>query len=264
MALNVPTLQGELDGYPQSEWYDGEFRAVRRLVVGWDDVRKLLDQLDSPPDDQYPYPEGTPNALARRARTFPYSAQTNPASAEKAHYDLAIVEVHYSTRGPQWHKGNLIHEYLEPAGGMHGVNHANLRWNSNAGVPAEAADNIRRMEYAYDYCIKFHRLLAPPQWLAEATNCINLNVVVSPTLGWMFRPYSLLFKGVSVGQTVSPAGGVTHQSVTARFGLHPDNNWFLHWKADGGTDGTGQYAGLFIAGAGGGQYRAYRAVNFLI
>jgi len=253
MALTVASLEGEEAGYPKSHWKDGQFYAVRRLIVGWNDVSALLAQLDTSPNDQYPYPEGTPNALAREAITEPLGAQTNAAGENQAQYEKARVEVRYSTQGPSWFNGHYIHEHLEPVGERYPINHSALRWASNSGPQVVAADGATKMAYNFDYIITFHRSMTVPAGVEEWTECINSNIVYAPTLDMHFGRFTLLYKGATIDQTSTIAGLLT-QSVSMRFG-YKRLGWNTQWCSL-----SNSHEALYRSG--GNQYIGYTAVPF--
>ena len=260
MTLSLSPPFGEASGYPQSEWVEGEFRAVRKLIVVWDEIRDALDQLDTWPNQQYPYPEGTTDALARSAKIYPMprAEQVNAVGSEFAEYRLGYIEVTYSTSGPQWYNGQLVDEELQPSATVHHIEHNILRWGDGKPLADDSA-GIMRLEYGFDYIIHYPRVTVLPGWLMAMTGCVNSNTVVAPTLGLTFLPETLLYKGTTLKQKVG-ISGVRHQEIWVRFGIKSNDfmpvTWNMAWRTS-----TAQPENVFLI-AGGAQYKSYPAVPF--
>lgn len=274
MALSIASLEGEESGYPQSEWIESNFRAVRRLIVGWEDRRELLDQLATPPNDEYPYDEGTPNALARRAKIYPLpkQEQINASGSDIAVYRKAIVEVEYSTVGPSWYRSNLIRETLTPSTQRAALDSQHFRWSNqttdgtfgNNNVVVLSQETPTRSSRAFDWTIEYWHLMALPLWIEAPIGCVNSNPVPAPTLGYVFPPESLLYKGSTITRTVK-LNMVLTQTVKAHFGvIFPtladgggtmQRNWNMHWRASQQRYG-------WLKTVTGNIYRSYPRVPF--
>ena len=139
---------GEMEGYPQSKWSRGEFRATRRLICDWTDRVTLLTELDTFPGNVYPYGEapyyetgGTQYGLG-----FAYAVEIDPFPAKEtedpgrsvlgdsvALYDQAVLTVHYSNLGPRWYSDGtkLVTERFDPITKYESVDKSELEWHTD-------------------------------------------------------------------------------------------------------------------------------------
>ena len=259
MALHVPSYylsgNGEMKGFPKSVWKDGQFAATRRMIVDWDERVDQLLLFDTVPGCYYPYSEGL-NTPAREAQIWPLegAAQTNAADSDTAEYEKAVIQVKYSTRGPTWYNSNLIHEVLKPNLQTDYVAPDYLYYSTGGKL----AYPLQHLDYHLDYLVTYYRCTTPASWIETYTNYTNSNAVTSPTLGYVFAPYTLLYKGATIAQDVSIAG-IVSRSVTAHFEYNPQT-WRKYWNPKGG--GGGAYDTVHLLSAGGTQYIDHSSTSF--
>lgn len=261
---NVPSLQGEADGFPRWRWDGNHFYGIRKLILDDSDVPSLLVQLCTPPTDQYPYAHGAVDALARRVEGAPISAQTNPTGQMTAGYDEVGVLIYYSTRGPWWYNGVLMEEWLTPSEERYPLNRDKLAWGSS--TPSATNPKFRRYAYAFksyfslDYVIHYHRLQVPPAWLEARTGHVNANSVAAPRLGLTFAPETIKYLGADVHQTFSFAG-VQSVDAVVRYRFRPVS-WHKEWRIDGMSGGSRTGAFEYVYVIDGARYKNYPTTTF--
>lgn len=222
----------ELDGWPQSYWDRGDFYGERRLLCAWSDRVSLLNELDA--DFQWPtslYPEGPSAALARTARVIPFGRMPLTSSQNYAEYEWAIIQVHYSTKGPKWDAINklFIEETMDPAFMSFSVDNANLRWK-NDDKRVEPNDAPVNHDCLLEYQIAFHFLTSLPTWILARPGLCNSNTFITAGLGISFAPYTIKYMGSSIRGTYSLAK-LPRYHVTAKF-LFKWSEWNKFWRHD--------------------------------
>lgn len=250
MAITVNHY--ERHGWPRYRWREGQFEGERQLRVAWGDVDAFLQQLDTYPNNVWPYPGGTDYALARAVGVRPLMARiTNSASL--ASYEWAIVTVQYWSDGPQFYGGVMIEERISPAGKHVPVNWQGLSWTSNSGTALTSEDAFSKGIYTFDYVILFKQVLSVPAWVLSRFDCVNANNVASYRLGMTFAPETLLYKAPVISSS-SGLGLLTKYDVVLTYGINPQG-WNKQWRA-----ATSSYDSVYITG--GSQYLNHPAVTF--
>lgn len=229
----------EMDGWPRGGWQAGEFDAERMIRVAWTDRAQFLAELDTYPNNQYPYADGPADAIVRRVKTIPFGASTAASGSSLASYEYALIQVWHSTRGPVWNTllSCLVQENLFPAPQLKFVSRQNLRWKSD-NKEVLASDEPQLDDTLYEYVVSFSRLLTLPAWVLTRPGVCNSNsvaILLNPTLGtWALtmQPETLKYNGCEISGKWS-LGLVARWNVTASF-LFKGSKWNWYWRPDGG------------------------------
>lgn len=238
MAISVN--YEELDGYPRSTWESGDFDAERRVLVAWSDRVQFLVELDTYPNNLYPYSDGPAEAIVRRAKIVPFDAPGEPQDV-LATYQWAIIQIIHSTRGPEYLPGlNIqVRERYFPAYSYQTVSRAGHHWQPD-GKPVQANDEPRRENVLSEYHCELINLLSLPGWVLTRKGVINTMPVQPLILGTPpFAPYTLKYEGCTIEGKWS-LGKLRRYDVLARY-THNPNLWNHFWRPDGGDDGTGGF-----------------------
>lgn len=258
MTTLPASCQGELQSWPRSEWIDGLFFGVRKLVVAWDDRVDMLNWLAAPGHDGWPYPDGPP-ALLRRAKILPLADERGggaqlPPDSHFAKYDMAVIECHYSTRGPVYLGGRLIDESLVPTFEHILVNYQKLKWEDDTALVPD--DAFGKLICGFDYIIKYYRLPLIPAWVLTHVGCVNANNVPAMTLDLTFPAGTLQYKYPTLTRSIT-LGRISGWDVTVRYGYR-GTGWWKHWRA-----ATGRYESVFYTDSGD-QYYNYPGTNMVL
>ena len=223
-AFETPTVHGEAPNFPRGEWDSGIFTGMRRIIVGWDHRVELLTEMGSPAKWSWPYPDGTPYAIARRAKVDPWpdeAGQVNDLGSQEAAYEQAAVTVWYTNAGPRWINNSvLVEESIDPVADIQYVDTSTFKWFNGAQPAFTGQESVRRLLYSFDYVLKFHRIAAIPAYIQSRVGYVNSNTVTAYTLGMVFPPETLLYKPPQMQRAVTVAGNDAW-NITIRYGYHP-------------------------------------------
>jgi len=229
----------EMDGWPQEQiGENGQFYAERKLKCAWEDRYQVLQDLGGNGGQLYPYDILT-DAYARGATIVPFGAMNaDETSTPIAAYNDAIVTIKYSTDGAVVKLGTKwVTEELQPTAKLMNVNWEGETWVKSGNPPVVAADNITRLETAFDYVVTYYHLLAFPAAAVTQVNKINSDSVASYLLGLTFNPETLLHTRPVITRTYDPGIRSTFRLVY-RFSFNP-HEWNKHWKDDDYYETTG-------------------------
>lgn len=240
--MAITTDHWELHGWPRSTWENGVFDGERKLLVPWGDRATFLGELDTYPNNQWPYADGPSGAYARKARITPFSgAPASPSSL--ASYDWSVIQVWYSTDGPQWDSslGAMIQENLYPASQYSVVSRAKLKWKSD-GRALSANDEPRLDDTLYEYVVRLSGISHLPSWVTTYPGVCNSNVVSTKILqtsaGFIGFPVETLKYNGCVAEATYAMGTTAKYEVVAKF-LYKKSGWNKFWRPDGGTGAGG-------------------------
>ncbi len=239
----------EEDTYPRSLWTGGTFVGNRQLICAWSDRVTLLEEIDTWPNNKWPYPDGPSDALADRVATEGIGKQTN-ASGTTAEYAQARLKVRYTNSGPVGFNNGatLISERMEVATQTHATDEEWFRWDNNAGQPLSFGEAPVLIEDNLVYVVQFHRALAVPNATISRMGTVNSNVVGTWLLGLSFAAETLKYKGASI-LTKHTLGRLLTYDVTYRY-RYRSVGWNVFWRAS-----TASYEPIYLAG--GARYRPY-------
>lgn len=252
MAISV--TYSEVDGWPKSRWENGEFVGDRRLRCAWGDRYTLISQLDTYPDNQWPYPDGPDDAIIRSVAIQGIGKQG--ASAGLATYLKALLDVRYSTLGPRYVANHgLLIESLQPNVEAHERDHGLFRWDSNSGHPLREGEAPQQHLYFAEYVLDYRRALAlPGEWLLSRIGSCNSNPVGTYLLGLIFPVETMLYVPPTI-RTSWSLGGAVRYDFTLRYKVHPVG-WNYFWRQS-----TAQFERMYIGG-GDGHYVQYPSQHF--
>ncbi|MHC4611071.1 MAG: hypothetical protein ACYS7M_12070 [Planctomycetota bacterium] len=217
MAYNFRVDFQEMHGFPRSKWNRGDFKAVRKLKVAWDDRVTLMEDLNTEEGRYYPYPDGPwymdegnviPLAYAKVCSCDPLKAQQRSDDdlaaftlQPVAEYDFAILTVEYTNEIEYWGSGGArIEETLRPLTTYATVPKTGLRWTSTTGTALE--QGIDRIFFGSEYVLDIQNLLSPPVSTGlEGT--VNNAVVTSYTLNRSFAAQTLLYRPPTIRRSAA-------------------------------------------------------------
>uniref|UniRef100_A0A6M3IKQ6 Uncharacterized protein n=1 Tax=viral metagenome TaxID=1070528 RepID=A0A6M3IKQ6_9ZZZZ len=216
----------EMDGYPQEQFGENsQMYCERKLKCAWADRYAVLMEVAGNGGQNYPYKTDM-LARANGAGIMPFGKQSDSSSSPIAVYDYAIITVKYSTTtavklGSAW-----VTEELQPTSRLINVNMAGHNWIAPGSYPVVPADNIVKLETAFDYVVTYYHLTGIP--VAAYANCnkVNSGSVASWLLGLSFDPETLLYPRPIVIRTFDP-GILSTFRLTYRFGFRPAT-WNKH------------------------------------
>lgn len=219
-------------GSPKSTLNEGEFYSVRRLRCAWADRVTLINELNTGTNLQYPYPDGTTAALIRRIDIENDGRQSGKDENDRVSYVSAVLNVHYSTRGPVLLGDFLVTERLEPNTFTIPIPNQAVRWGDGTSLPDRFADNVATIN-SFSYVWQLHDALVVPTWLSSRIGTCNFNTVVATTLGYSFAPGTLRYTP-GVIQTSYRFGQIIRYDVVVRYEHNPFG-WNNFYRSDTGT-----------------------------
>jgi hypothetical protein len=240
-------------GYPKSRWEEGEFIATRRLICDWADRIALINELDTHPQNQYPYPDGPLDAVAFHTMVEGFGEQgkeeytVDPGGDDQhivtlATYPKARVTVKYSTIAPRYiGGGTLISEWCLPYTETHRRNGALFRWDSGSGIVVRPEEGPHQIAHGMIYVVKYHKELAVPAWVLGRLGCVNPANMGTNLLGLTFAPETLLYEPPTI-RTSYTAGMLERFDITVHYKYRP-TGWNTWWRT-----ATGQYEAMYLAG----------------
>ena len=239
----------ELHTYPRSVWQRGIFVGTRQLLCAWDDRDTLLAELDTWPNNKWPYDDGPSTALADRVAIESHGKQTNAPGTE-ASYEKARLTVRYTNAGPQGfdNGATLVSERIEMQSEAHQLDAHWFRWDSGTGAYLDDNEGPVLLEDGLVYVVRFHRAWAIPSAAISRVGTVNSNIVGTWLLGLSFAPETLKYMGPSI-QTAHSLGRLLRYDVTFRYRYRPVG-WNVFWRAS-----TASYQPIYLAG--GSRYKPY-------
>jgi hypothetical protein len=240
--------------FPKSLWQNGVFVGTRQLICAWSDRITLLTELDIWPNNQWPYGDGSSDALTDRVATVGIGAQTN-APGTGAEYAEARLTVRYTNAGPQGfdNGATLISERIETTTETRELDEGLFRWDNNAGTELRDGEAPLLIQDEMTYVVQYHRATVIPGWVLTRVGTVNSNVVDTWLLGLSFSPERLKYKGASVLTSHSLGRILTYEVVT-RYRFRPAG-WNKFWR-----EATAQYEPLYLSG--GAEYKPYPPVPY--
>jgi hypothetical protein len=250
MAFTIE--HSEWHGWPRWRWRQGEFYGERKLLCAWDDQATLAQELDTYPNNVWPYPGGSSDALAFDIESRPFPARITQAGTTldpRASYQHALLTVRYTTKGPTYVNGNYVEEWFEPWQERHQADWTKLAWDGVNGQGLRPNEAPTGTYYGIVYVQKFTQLTTPPADTLSFVGYINANAVACYTFNRIFGAETLLYGGCTLRRRVS-AGGSQKWSISRRF-LYKYDGWNKVWRLDKGV--FGGYDDCFIKDPGGRQ-----------
>lgn len=220
----------EMDGYPQETFGENsQMYCERKLKCAWADRYAVLKEVAGNGGQVYPYDTNIV-ALANGASIVPFGRMDKDlvggAFPSEAVYSHAVITVRYSTTtgvklGSVW-----VTEELQPTSRLINVNMAGKHWIAPGNLPVVPADNIVKLETAFDYVVTYYHLTGIPA--AAYMNCDKVNslAVGSWLLDLSFDPGTLLYTRPVVIRSYDPGIRSTFRLVY-RFGFRPAT-WNKH------------------------------------
>ena len=239
----------ELHTYPRVTWQDGIFVGTRKLSCAWDERDTFINEIDTWPNNEWPYDDGPSDALANRVAIEPFGRQTNEAGS-LASYEKAHLTVQYTNAVRALNGGaTLLSEWTEFYTETRELDEGLFRWDSNTGAYLRDGEAPHYALHGLIYVARFHRVSPPlPGWVMGRIGSCNSNVVVSLLLGLAFAAETMLYQPPKVRTTVS-LGRLPTCEVTASYRCHPVGwNTFLREE-------SGLWEPLYVAG--GARYKPY-------
>lgn len=231
----------EEDKFPRCTWENGVFVGTRRLICDWDDRDTLLMEIDTYPNNEWPYHDGPSNALANKAAIEPLGAQTN-AAGTRADYDKARLTIQYTNAVRALDGGaTLMSEWLDFYTQTRQLDEGLFRWDSNAGEPLRDGEAPHYALHGMIYVARFHNVLAVPSWVTGRLQTCNENPVACLLLGLVFAPETLRYQPPKIRTSVSLAGRSTVEVTTSY--LHHPVGWNTFLREE-----SGLWEPLYVAG----------------
>ncbi len=233
----------EMQGWPRELYTLDGAAAERKLLTAWSDRFAVAVELDTPPNNIYPY--DTAGAILDRIKITPHqNSKSADAGGGKISYDEAVLTVNYSTSGPV--TANLVSERLTP--GVYGSkwSHEGLYWNNDGTSPLLPNEGPQRLHPTMTYTLEYHRLGAVPSSVFTLGGYINSNTVFTKILGVYILPTFLRYDNAVVRRTQT-AAGITTFKVThvAQYVYNNGFGWNGVWNRFAGASGA--YAPIFDA-----------------
>lgn len=233
----MPTIAyHEMLGYPR-ETRDilGNFSAVRKLLVAWDDRFGLRDALLEWPGALYPY---------RLSDTFevravecgemePFGGCTDVVGDDHLlQYPFAIIPVKYQTpRIDEAHSHPsypstpeaALSETIEPWHETRRLDYTLFKWGDGTALKPEEApfELVSRVRY----CLTRYNQTEVPDAAIKLVDCCNQNTVYPIMLSsaWFFPPYTLKFEPPTLSMTAD-ANGVQRYTLAYKFS-YKEETW---------------------------------------
>jgi len=216
------TAYYEIEGWPKIWYSENGTRAQRKLECAWSDRLTVAAEIDAYPTRVFPY--GNSGAQVSQIVIAPAPKSKMGGTDDEGSYDTAHLIVNYSTRAAS--TAELISEGLTPSTTATKYGHTGLEWaDGTALIDGEGLVAIRGL---MEYSLRYYRAAYIPTSIGYA-GYINNNNFWTKTLGLVFYPGALVYRGAKVlrTQTVS---GVTMFDITHTFGYSP-NGWNYSWRS---------------------------------
>lgn len=234
--------------FPRTICQEGVFVGTRRLICDWGDRFTLTRELDTYPDNQWPYEDGPSDALANKVAMESMGKQTN-AAGTLASYEKARLTVQYTNAVRALDGGaTLLSEWTEFYTETRELDEGLFRWDNNAGAKLRDGEAPHFAMHGLVYVARFHRVSGMPAWVLGRIGTCNPSSVVSLLLGLAFPAETLLYQPPKIRTTVS-LGRLPTCEVTASYRHHPAG-WNKFFREE-----TGQWESMYVAG--GDEYKPY-------
>lgn len=251
MAFSV-TFEEE-DTYPRSTWQNGVFQGTRRLICDWDQRETLMYELDTWPNNRWPYNDGPSEALAYRVGVEPFGKQTNEAG-RTASYNKAKLTVLYGNVVQSFDGGaTFLSEWLDFYTEARELSHGIFRWTSNSGDPVRQAEAPHYALHGLVYVARFHRMTNVPNWVLSRIGTCNSNPVAAIMLGLVFGAETMLYQAPKIRTSVR-LGGLSTFDVTTSYRFHP-GGWNTFFREE-----TGLWEAMYVAG--GSRFKPYTPIPY--
>lgn len=202
---NAPPRYCEVAPYPICRYENGRFVGTRLLETAWEDVPALLEWLDTPPNNLWPYPcagWASSAPVIRAEVRAKQGARPTVAGSTFARYETAQIELTYDTGkmmcimsgGIPW----FVHEEIKTTSEkVYAQRVEGLVWayDERPISPYEVGIDIERGIVVYD--ITLFRLATTPSSLALLLDRVNESIYYTATLGITFAPGTMLCVGGS-------------------------------------------------------------------
>ncbi|MFZ5832407.1 MAG: hypothetical protein ACOY3P_20160 [Planctomycetota bacterium] len=248
----------EQQGFPRSRWENGKFIGLRQLTIPWASRATFLTELDTYPNNLWPYPDGDASALARIAEIEPLQEGKQAASGALANYDFASVRVQYDTDGPVYVSGQYIREGYFPIEEYQPTDYRRFSWSSgSARAPINPGEAPGRLDSRTGVFVEFHDLVSIPANLRQYVGYVNSNAVAAYTLGetWAANTLLMLAPEVEVKRNLAGAARFT---VKYRF-AHKESRWDRFWNP--AASSAGAWAALYRL-SDGAEYKPFPTTAF--
>ncbi len=230
----------EVAPFPAGTFREGRFIGERLLETPWDSVGDLLEWLDFPPNNLWPYAEfggWSTSAPIVKCEVFPKpGSRVSVSGRTGAKYEWAHVKLLYDTGEMMYLPPLFVHEKLERT--RMEVAQSNrcydLYWASDLAPlePFEVSMNVEVGVLVYE--ITLFRLLATPTNFINLWQRTNASLYVTATLGVQFAPGTMLMVGGQVNRNSKGALVRNLKEVTYRFWVR-SANWNYLFRAEYGT-----------------------------
>jgi len=232
----------EVNGFPQSNWQNGKFEAVRRVRTAWADRTNFILWIDTYPNNMYPYDEGPPDAWVSSISTVPVARQGkenyNPRSGspgdprtyiiERATYLEAEITIRYNTETIGYLGGIKVAEWIRPDTEMYKRDYSIFQWSG--GTLLREGESPTHTLYTFQYVVKYLNIMAFPDWVQSNIGTCNTNTFWTYGLWSSFPPQTLLYQPPTIEATLT-TGNVRTYNLTCYYRYRPWS-WNYHWRQD--------------------------------
>jgi len=221
------TAYYEVEGWPRTKNTEDGAYAQRKLECAWDDRITVATEIDAYPARIFPY--GNSGAQISQIAIIPAPKSKMGGTDDIASYDTAHLIVDYSTNAASTAK--LISEGFSPSTVAMKYGHKGLMWEDETVLID--GESIVAIRGSMNYFLRYYRAAYVPASIGYA-GYINNNNFWTKTLGLVFYPGALVYRGPKVVRTQT-VSGVTMFDITHTFGYSP-NGWNYSWRNE-----TSQY-----------------------
>lgn len=269
MAIRHPYPFEELEGSPQEEYLEDDFRATMDVICAWETRRRLCHYFMV----QFPYYERMwANGVFVRIRSIgvqPYTSETTEQKGLPSHafYEKAKLTLQYTWKGPdndnqqnpdqnENDNTNLWEESIEPQCEFLTLPYDQFSWDADKKEPLREEEAPGILLKTLDYRVTFYNVTSPPSGILSAVGCVNSNTISARRLGLSFAPETLLYQPPVMSQTVSTAGSQGWK-IDYRFTYKPWG-WNKFFKPTNEEGMVGKWKSLYYKGE---QFKVYGTAN---
>jgi hypothetical protein len=238
----------ELNGWPKERWTDDAFTAERCLKCDWENRYDVVSEMAAEGGQVYPYRTSL-KARAIGASCAGFGDMRGETSPGIGYYEFAAVTVYYSTIAPQYVSTNgvFVSEFMEPTTELIRGDYEDFCWSSNKdGTAIKPAEAPTKLIPGINYILVFHRVHQIPGAAESLTDYCNAGPCAAYTLGRVFPPETLLYRGYTASRDLG-LGTLPTWKYALTFSYRPVG-WNTFWRAEKGTyeylyhaKGTGRY-----------------------